>query len=124
VTARDRFLGKSDAVFDWIKGFIALPNPLTTPPAEWAELTAYAHNGVRMQDAPALVQFLSSLWLYAITMPVIALGRWREWVLTRPGRAVLFIGVAELFLRTTPAGHWIGAAIRTFYAGLAWLLLP
>jgi hypothetical protein len=124
VTGRERFLDRTDRIFDWVKGFFALPNPLTQPPADWAELTAYAHYSVRMQHAPALVRFISSLWLYAIALPTIALGRWREWVLTRPGRAVLFLGVAELFLRTTPIGHAVGDLIRSLYAGLAWLLLP
>lgn len=124
VTGRERLLGHTDRAYDWVKNFFALPNPLTQPPAEWAELTAYAHYSVRMQNAPALVRGISSIWLYAIALPTIALGRWREWVLTRPGRAVLFIGVAELFLRTTPLGHGVGDLIRHFYAGLAWLLLP
>lgn len=109
----------------WIKDFFDLPNPLTRPPAEWAELTAYAHHSARMQMAPKMIRILCSIWLYVVALPVVGVGRWREWILTRPGRAISFLVITTLFLRFTPVGHWLADhLIRPYFHVLAWIFLP
>lgn len=123
-TVRNRILDKTDSLVVWMKDFFVPPRWLAESPPGWAELTAYAHHSVRMQNAPGLVKALSSIWLYAVALPAVAMARFREWVLTRPGRAILFILVADLFIRTTPMGHWIAWVIREWFAILAFVFLP
>ena len=123
-TRRERVVGAGEALIGWAKGFFVPPAVLVERPAAWSELGDYAHRNARLVNAPGLVKALSKAWFYVITAPTVFRARFTEWVLVRPGRALLFIGVAELFLRTTPAGQWIGSVVRGFYAGLAWLLLP
>lgn len=108
----------------WVRDFFVPPQGLLEAPASWSELSAYARRNARLENAPALVRTLSLVWLYAVTLPTVAAARLREWVLSRPARALLFLGVAELFLRTTPMGHWIAATVRQWFAVLAWIFLP
>lgn len=124
LTLRDRTQDKVDAVTEWLKDFFVPPAWLVSTPATWDELAAYAHHNVRMQNAPAIVQALGSAWLYLVVFPAVAKARFREWVLQRPARALLFIGVADLFIRTTPAGHWIAWLIRGWFHVLAVVFLP
>jgi hypothetical protein len=123
-TVRNRVLDKTDVVYAWVKGFFIPPLWLVDEPPGWAALTAYAHNSARMQNASPLVRGLSSAWLYTVALPAVVRARFVEWVLTRPGRALLFLGVAELFLRTTPAGLWLGDLIRAWFHILAVVFLP
>ena len=117
-------MNAGEALIGWAKGFFVPPAVLVERPAGWSELSDYAHRNARLTHAPELVKALSAAWFWAVTAPTVIAVRFTEWVLVRPGRALLFIGVTELFLRTTPAGDWIGSVVRGFYAGLAWLLLP
>jgi hypothetical protein len=118
LTFRDQIQDNLDGLLGWAKDFFVPPSHLISAPPGWPQLTAYAHNGVRMQKAPALLQGLSALWLYAVALPIVMI------VLTRPGRALLTIGIVELFLRTTGAGHWIGNLIRGVAHVLAIAFLP
>jgi hypothetical protein len=124
LTFRDRVGNFLDDVLTWARDLLVPPAHLVAAPPGWGELTAYAHNGVRMQKAPALLQGLSALWLYAIALPAVVVIRTVEWVLSRPGRALLSIAVTELFLRTTGAGHWLAALIRSGFHLLAIIFLP
>ncbi len=123
-TARERLLDSVDAFLAWLKGFFIPPAVLVERPAGWTELTDYAFRNVRVARAPGLIKFFSLAWFWVVVAPSVTWARFKEWVLVRPMRALLFIGIAELFIRTTPVGAWIAAGIRGFYAGLAWLLLP
>lgn len=123
-TARERVQGALDGLIGWLRDFFVFPSFLVERPPNFEELSAYAHRNARLKDAPALVRGVLALWFYVVVCPTTIMARFKEWAISRFGRAFFFIGVAELFLRFTPMGHWIAAAIRGFYAALAWLLLP
>jgi hypothetical protein len=107
----------------WIKDFFVPPRWLVDTPPGWRELTDYALGG-RMATAPALMRFFSRVWL-CVALVMSGKARMREWVLTRFWRAVVFIGVTDLFLRTTPMGHWVADnLIRPWFSILAWIFLP
>lgn len=105
--------------------FFIFPQALVDAPPGRAELTAYAHRGAWTADGRGFVRGLGVLWLYAIALPVVYRARFKEWLLTRPSRAVLFIALALLVLHKTGPGHWAAdSIIRPWFHALAWIFLP
>lgn len=124
LTERGSFWDRFDGLVDALRSYWVPPRWLVQAPPGWSELTEFALHRQQLNGAPALVIFLNRLWL-AVALAASGKARIREWVLTRFWRAVVFVGVPVLFLKTTPLGAWIADyLIRPYFHALAWIFLP
>jgi hypothetical protein len=99
------------------------PHVLTSPPAAYDELTAYAYRGSWTSSAHGFIRGLGTLWLIVIALPVIFALRMVEWIIQRPSRALFFVLVWELAIRTPP-GLWLcHDVLRPFWSVLGWIFL-
>lgn len=118
-TVRDRLVVAKGLLKEWL----VPPNVLTEPPPAFSELAGYATRGAWTRSRDGFLRGLAKLWLVVVALPMIVKLRLKEWVLTRPSRALFAVIVWQLFIRSEP-GVWLSAhVIRPYFHVLSWIFL-
>lgn len=118
-TLRDRIRG----AVGWLKAWIVPPNVLMEPPPAFSELAGYATRGAWTRSRDGFLRGLAKLWLVVVALPAIVWLRLKEWVITRPSRALLAVVVWQLLIRSEP-GAWLSDhVIRPYFHVLSWIFL-
>lgn len=105
-----------------VRAYVTPPSVLVERPASVAELSAYAHWGTWTAEAGVL-RNLGIAWYRLAGLPVTVICRYVEWIVQRPGRALVVFALVKLLLSTGP-GPWVADhLIRPVLGAVAWVLL-
>lgn len=118
-TLSDRLGAAAEAAKAWL----VPPNVLTEPAPALVEMSAYARRGA-WTSGDGLLRKLGVLWMLLVAVPTAFVLRLKEWMVQRPSRAIFFVLIWQLAIRSDQ-GAWIADhIIRPYFHALAWIFLP
>lgn len=116
----------SDArLFRWrdVLDYFTPPAPWGDPPASLTDLSSYAHTAAWAPSRGFRRRVGIAYW-YLLGLPLTIVLRYAEWIVQRPGRLVVVLGLAAVLWRTwfgRTTVHAVGAVLHIVFYPLTWL---